>query len=154
MNSEQLAVLSTELKKIGYYQDLKAQRYEKIADKLNATATVPNPDPQGDVPKQFTWDTFLVLLSGAEIWGIYAQGNFAADLRSALESNSIVERNQLWKALKTALPAATATAVEAEFAKTIPDPTWQAEIVQPSIASVLGLPRVTPSDVQTVEQGL
>lgn len=156
LTNEQLTILATELrndpKKLGFAALMDAQEYTAIAALLNVQPQVANPEPQPTVGARFTWETFLGLLSGAEIWGMYEQGgNLAADLRSALEGNNAGERNRLWSALKTVLPAGTVSNVEAAFASTQPDPNWSATVPGDSRATVLGLPRVTGADVQRVD---
>jgi len=153
LNADQLAVLAAELADARYSALLAAQDYEAIAALLNVQPDIANPQPRPNVPQRFTWDTFIDLLTPQEVLGMYGYGNFAADLRRALESNDQVELVALWRGAKTALAAATVTKVETEFNKTQPDPDWQATVLGPSRATELGLPRILPQDVQAVEQG-
>lgn len=150
MNIKQELVLAAELKTAAYTKDVAAHAWQTLADALNARASAPNPVTQPAVRLDFTWGTFINLLTEAEILGLYQYGALAADLRQALEADNRTELLALWRAAKTKLTAATVTKVEAEFGKTRPDPTWQATVLQPSIAMTLALPVLTAEDVQTV----
>lgn len=149
MTYEQGIALVAELGKAGYTADLTAQNYQTIADELNDREVVANPTPQTQTPVQFTWTTFLALLSPAEILGLYGYGNFAIDLKNSLEQNDRTVMNSLWRAIKSVMPVGTVTDVETAFAATELDPTWRATILLSSIAQTLGLPTVTARDVQS-----
>lgn len=154
MNFDQKQALRTELADAAYAMDLDARSYQMIADTLNFRESVPNPEPQGQTPVQFTWSTFLSLLSPAEILGLYGYGELAGDMKLALEQNDRTVLVSLWRAVKSVMPPATVTAVETAFAATEPDPNWQATVLQPSIAQGLGLPVVTARDVQEAHHAL
>ena len=150
MNYKQLKVLHTELQKAEYVSSLAAKDYAGIAATLNAQAEIANPTPQPTRPKLIAWDTFMDLLSAGDVLVMYAQGNLAIDLRAALDANNRPLTLAIWRGLKTVLLAGSISAVQAEAAKTEPDPNWQATILEPSIAMGLGLPPVQWEDVQTV----
>jgi len=153
LNTEQLAILATELQDAKYANLLADQEYEAIAALLNDRPIIDNPDPQPSVPRQFTWATFVDLLTVAERLALYSDyGNFAVDLRRALEANDRTELLALWAAIKTVMVPATVTAVEAAFAESVPDDSWPPTILGNSRATGLELPRVRPADVQWVEQ--
>ena len=154
MNYLQKAALRTELSDASYAADLDAQNYQDIADTLNHREPVANPVDQTQTPVRFTWETFLALLSPAEILGLYGYGDLAADLKNALQSNDRTVLNSLWRALKSVMPAQTITDIEAAFAATEPDPSWRANILQPSVAATLGLGTVTARDVQAAHHNI
>lgn len=148
MTFEQMQILITELSKPGYAAVLAAQNYQDIANSLNDREVVANPTPQGQTPVQFTWSTFLMLLSPAEILGLYEYGDLATDLKTALQDNDRTVLNALWRALKSVMPPGTITDVETAFAATEPDPNWQATVQLPSIVQTLGLPTMSARAVQ------
>lgn len=153
MNAQEHQILRTEIQKPEYAANLTARNFSAVAATLNARTSYPNPVPRPQVPATFTWATFITLLTPAQVWGAYnTGGQIFEHLRSALENDRVAERNALWAAIKTQLPAQTITAVETAFSQTVPDPDWEPTLLHPSIAMNLGLPVVTAQDVQTVWQ--
>lgn len=152
MNRRQIRILATELQRARYSDALAASDYDGIATQLNERKTVPNPEPQRDVPVRFTWQTFIGNLSAADLIALYAQGDLARDLRAALEANDRPLMLALWRAAKTVLSAKSVTAVVAAFGATEPDPDWTPTITRPSRAQTLGLPVVRPEDVLLAAQ--
>ena len=153
LNSQQLSILSTELNDASYSNLLADQEYEAIAALLNDRPVIANPTPQPDVSRTFSWETFLALLTIPERLAMYSTyGNFANDLRRTLEADDRGEMIALWDAIKTVMVPTTVTAVETAFGQLVPDATWAATVQADSRATNLGLPRVTPADVQRVEQ--
>jgi hypothetical protein len=149
MRFEQEQILIAELDKPGYSADLEAGNYGDVASALNARTKNNNPVGQAQTPVQFTWSTFLALLSPSEILALYGYGSLAGDLKAALEANDRFVLASLWRAIKSALPENTVNDVQAAFAATEPDPNWSPFVFEPSIAQRLGLPAVTAKDVQS-----
>lgn len=152
LTKAQLITLSEELKDKRFANLLMDQDYPAIAALLNDRPMVDNPVAQPEVPRTFTWSTFISLLTVAERLGLYSDyGNLAGDLRNALERNDAEERNALWAAVKSKLLPTTVTKVETAFAESQPDESWAAVVPGDSRATALGLPRVEPKDVQAVD---
>lgn len=149
LTETQLSTLITELRKPAYLANLSAGKYAAIATTLNARSSIPNPTPQPTRAKLITWDTFMGLMTAADVLKMFQQGVIADHLKQALEQNNRPVTLAIWRGLKTLpLQAASITAVEAEAAKTEADPTWPATVPASSIAMNLGLPTVQEGDVR------
>ena len=149
MLDRQIALLWTELEKPAYAAEIAAKHWQAITDALNVREEVPNPVPQPTRPKLIAWDAFMGLLTAADVLKLFGYGILADHLKQALAENNRPVTLAIWRGLKTVLVAASITAVEGEANKTEADPTWQATILQPSIAQGLDLPVVMVEDVMT-----
>lgn len=151
MNREQLATLATELTDARYSALLAQQDYEAIAALLNVRDPIANPIAQPTVDKRISLEDFVKALKPAEVVTVYQNGALVQAYAASLEADDRKLTRQYWRGLKTLVSPETVTAIEALQAATQPDPAWQPTILGPSRASVLGLPRVTPADVQAVD---
>jgi len=155
LTTEQLATLAAELRtdpqSVGYASLLADQEYTAIAALLNDRPLVDNPDAQPTIAARITWDDFLDTLEPEDVLVVYAYGSLPDDIQAALSANNRTLLGAYWRGLKTALTAASVSAVQAKLQDTEPDPDWEAQIPGDSRAAVLGLPRVTGADVQRVD---
>jgi hypothetical protein len=152
MRREQLRTLAAEIRQTDYAEAMAAKDYAAVAAALNARKVIENPEEQEQVPRRFTWDTFMAELEPADIPVMYQYGDLARDLRTALEGDDVAIRNALWRGLRTVLTPSSVTAVIAAFQETVLDPDWTATVELESVAQSLGLPVVTESDVLRAAQ--
>ena len=147
MTNQEFQILLKEIKLAAYKDDMQNKRYSAIAAALNLRVREDNPVSQEQVPRRFTWEKFVGKLTAADRLVLYSYGDLARDLRTALEADDAPMRDAIWLGLATALSAASKTSVLAAFGEKQPDTEWQATILQPSRAQVLGLPVVVDGDV-------
>ena len=145
---EHQLVLMEELAKPGYATDLASRDHEAVATSLNYRESVPNPVPQPERPRFLAWDVFIDLLEPVDILVLYTYNQLSTDLRRALEQNDRTVMLAIWRGLKSVMSASSVTAVEAAATDVELDPNWNANVLQPSIVQILGLPRITYKEVQ------
>ena len=152
-------ILRDELAKPVYAADIAAGAWQKIADTLNARASIPNPTPRPTVPKRLSVEDFVTLLKPADRVTVFQNAALVQEYRTALEGGQRAYSKKLWAALKTlvtdadskaAIDADSKAAIDAALDATELDPAWTATVLAPSIAMGLGIPAPTADDVQFV----
>ena len=148
---KQELALRAELAKPAYAADITARAWQKIADALNARASIPNPTPRPTVPKRLSVEDFVSLLKPADRVTVFQNAALVQEYRTALAGGQRAYSKKLWAALKTLVTDADSkAAIDAALDATELDPTWTATVLAPSIAMNLGLPTVTAEMVQEV----
>lgn len=130
------------------------QDYPAIAAWLNECSLIPNPSPQGQVPKPYTMAELFALITDPADLAIVSQ---VADLLKAgqaivqvtgIEFGSTPE-SVLATLQGQGLSQTASDAIAARMAETIPDPGWAENVPGEARRVALGIePIVTPEQVQ------
>ncbi len=137
---------------LGYAPYVLQQNYPAIAALLNAVPQIPNPVPQGTIPKRFKLYDLLDKVTQAEALEVIKLPGLLTYLDSALGANDRTTTNKLLGYIASMFSAATKTAVATLLAQTEADPDWKATIAGTSRAASIGLSVVRDMDVQRVLQ--
>lgn len=149
MNNSQLAILKNKITTTPALAAL-GQDYQAIADALNAQPHVPNPTPRANVPKRLTLTDFLAAITPQEAFGLVAYPWLMDKIEAATATNDRAAMGTLFALVSANLSANSKTAIGALLAQAEPNPNWSETVAGDSIATTLGLPRVSASDVQQV----
>jgi hypothetical protein len=132
LSPEQHAALVGELAK-PEYADLSD---EAVADVLNAPREIPNPDPQGEVPRPFLASEVMGLLDPATIGNLRTIA-YLPTIVGAINANDR-PAVALWTNQLTAggiISPGQAGAIMGLLSETIPDPDWPETVIAPSWTS-------------------
>lgn len=131
-----------------------AHDYPAIAAWLNECPMIPNPSPQGQVPKPYTMAELFALITSQSDLAIVAEtaqllraGQAIADV-AGIEFGSTPQ--SIFAMLQgRGLSQSATNAIAARMAETMNDPDWRPEVMGEARRVALGIePIVTPEQVQ------
>lgn len=140
-------LIKQELQKSTYADLVTAQDYTQLADVLNQKPLIDNPEPQSDIYQPVTILELFQAVTSAEGLNIY-QAGIKPDIDHAVETKARNNLLALLEIAKQLISEESATNIENLMARTIPDPSYQSQILGRSIAEVGGYFPVTNSDIQ------
>lgn len=150
-----MSALSEELQKPEYAQLVAERNYQAIADILNERPLIPNPVPQGNIPKPLNMVDLLQAVSAAELELITNTPNLLPldSLREVVDNNDrqrlALTLGLLQKTHPNEFSQNSASNIMAIINAQILDPSYQAQIPGEAIAEELGIYPVSAIDVQT-----
>jgi hypothetical protein len=124
--------------------------YPAIAEKLNERTTIDNPTPRGEVLVPLSLTGLFTAVEPAEAFTLIGLPGFIDLLKDSVNSGDREGLGALLLVASAILSPESQAGVMAKMSETMPDPSWTATILGPSIAQAAGLGRVTPSQVQGV----
>ncbi|MFA6046260.1 MAG: hypothetical protein WC718_14850 [Phycisphaerales bacterium] len=128
----------------------KGSDYEAIADLLNKRPLIPNPTPQGTVPRRLKLTAIVKKLTLPEAWELYKVGKLVEHIEQNLEPGDRAKLIDLVNICDPFLSDATEAKLDTLLNETAPDEDWPATVPGDSRATEIGWPTVTPADVQQV----
>lgn len=150
----QREILALELEKPEYAEMMAAQNYRGVADMLNAPTFTENTEPPTHLPRRISVEDFVTAIKPGERVTVFQNKGLIDEYKAALAANNRRYSRKLWAGIKTLVSAESVAAVDALLDAQEPDPNYVTQIPGPSIAGALGLPLITPEDVQAVDVGL
>jgi hypothetical protein len=151
MDESQKAALAAELAKPEYADLIANQRYQELAAMLNEKPLVDNPTPPQQVDKRISVDDFVKALKPQEVVTVYQNSALAQAYTQSLQMNDRKLTKSLWRGMKTLVSPETQAAIEAMQDAKESDPAHQAKIAGQSVADGLGVGRLTPADLQSLD---